>query len=690
MREDKRWLLRKNKVPYYVDGTLRRGELDSELDLSRLGTFDQALDMLKAGGFDGIGFALGPDGTGNHWQGIDLDNVEANGLQALANSLVGYVEYSPSGLGRHAIGYGKPFEPLKLKGIEAYSGKRYFTFSGHAIRGELTDLAPFVATHLEPLRVRPVTAAPLEAPSAPTRADADIVGMLNRDPALAPLCNGTSGGNPSEDDLSLVNAIAFRSRNRAQTERIWLASPLGQRDKTQRRADYRQRTLDAAFNFPELPPLDLSSINCKGEPLSGNGPTAAPKAEPTIVDAGDWQGQPLALRKYILAPFIPAGLVTVLIGDGGGGKSLLGQQLASSTALSTRFLGLTPMAGTALIVNCEDDLSELHRRQIDICAALQKPLSALKGKLFFAALGGGINNELAVFNAQGVMTLTAAYSWLEATAHKYKPDLILLDNVAHLFAGNENIRNQVAAFLGLLNALAAETGAAIVLIAHPNKEQNYSGSTAWNNQVRNRLKLEIPKDDNGNVLDPDARVLSVEKSNYNRAGQRLEFRWHKGAFVLESDLPADVAAQVKANNQNAADDAVFLACLAERTRQRRAVSELVSKSYAPTVFARMAESQGIGKTRLEAAMDRLFRAGTIERGFLWRDTAEGKDRHGLREISANGPANGPPTPSANDRQLYPPTTANTLPISKDIGEGGPEGPLPPKGEEGGAPWPDLP
>ena len=132
MREVRRWLVHKNKVPcdqngYYVDGTNPANHM----------TFADAVAFMQAGTADGLGFALGPDGTGNYWQGIDLDNVEANGLEELANSLPGYVEYSPSGLGCHALGYGKPFDTVKLKGIEAYSSKRYFTVTGRAIGGSL-------------------------------------------------------------------------------------------------------------------------------------------------------------------------------------------------------------------------------------------------------------------------------------------------------------------------------------------------------------------------------------------------------------------------------------------------------------------------------------------------------------------------------------------------------------------------
>lgn len=133
MQEAKRWLLQRNKRPFYVDGSPRQGPLDGPEDVARLGTFAEALAALQSGDYSGLGFALGPDGPG-YWQGIDLDNIEANGLNELAEELPGYVEWSPSGGGVHAIGYGEPFAALTpQKGVEAYSAGRFFTVTGWAV-----------------------------------------------------------------------------------------------------------------------------------------------------------------------------------------------------------------------------------------------------------------------------------------------------------------------------------------------------------------------------------------------------------------------------------------------------------------------------------------------------------------------------------------------------------------------------
>ena len=154
MRNAKRWLVHRNKQPFYVDGTARRGELDTPEDTSRLGSYEDALERIKTG-FDGLGFALG-DG----WQGIDLDKIDQNNLHELADSLPGYVERSPSGLGLHAIGFGQPFETIKRDGVECYSGKRFFTVTGDALGGDVSDLSGFVEQVIRPVYGRLATPPP--------------------------------------------------------------------------------------------------------------------------------------------------------------------------------------------------------------------------------------------------------------------------------------------------------------------------------------------------------------------------------------------------------------------------------------------------------------------------------------------------------------------------------------------------
>ncbi len=144
MKEAKRWLLRNGKVPFYAASLSPRGATDTEEDCAKLVTHAEATQQLKqhqengkAVGFE-LGFALGPDGTGNYWQGIDLDDIKENKLFGFVRAAFGYVEYSPSGNGVHVIGYGKRLmnSANYSSGIEVYSYGRFFTFTGNIIRDE--------------------------------------------------------------------------------------------------------------------------------------------------------------------------------------------------------------------------------------------------------------------------------------------------------------------------------------------------------------------------------------------------------------------------------------------------------------------------------------------------------------------------------------------------------------------------
>lgn len=166
MRNASRWLVwrsepnanpskKPRKVPYYPNGKRRSGTLDSPADVAQFGTFDEAVRALEIGNYTGLGFTLGADGTGNCWQGVDLDGMPNRPeLSYVADDLPGYTETSPSGNGMHAIGYGKPFQSMgsNSTGIETYSSGRFFTVTavGSGIHAPVC-LADFVEKRLKPM-----------------------------------------------------------------------------------------------------------------------------------------------------------------------------------------------------------------------------------------------------------------------------------------------------------------------------------------------------------------------------------------------------------------------------------------------------------------------------------------------------------------------------------------------------------
>ena len=327
--------------------------------------------------------------------------------------------------------------------------------------------------------------------------------------------------------------------------------------------------------------------------------------------------------KFAIERFAPVGEVTLLSGPGGAGKSLLGQQLATAAAAGKPCLGLQILPGPALYLTCEDDPETLHWRQSKICSALDVDMAQLAGRLHLVSLRGELSNELGTFLPDGTMRPAAAYYRLDRMIAQTGAELVFLDNATHLFTGNENDRGEVTRFSNLLNRLAMQRRAAVILFGHMAKGGTFSGSTAWVNAVRSQATL---------AHDPetDVRTLAVAKANYAQTGDAITFMWSDWAFVREADLPDAERSDHDEVVRAAADNGMFLACLRERNRQQRAVSERIGPNYAPKVFAAMPESRKIGKTRLAEAMDRLFRLGKIERAELWK----GPDRKwvaGLRE-----------------------------------------------------------
>ena len=335
-------------------------------------------------------------------------------------------------------------------------------------------------------------------------------------------------------------------------------------------------------------------------------------------------------KAFAISHLAPRGEVTLFTGPGSAGKSLLAQQMATAAAAGIGTLGYDLDPAPAIYLTCEDDPGQLHWRQQHICEAMGVNLADLEGRLSLISRRGELDNELSASMDGEDAKPSPLYRRLETTIGETGARHVWLDNVAHLFPGNENDRGEVTQFVNLLNRLAGRTGAAIVLLGHPNKAgDNYSGSTAWLNAVRSQFTIEHDEE-------TDVRTLRNAKANYARKGLASRFVWMDWAFVREDDLPADHAATLRASAQAANDNERFLTCLAEMTRQKRPVSESPNAlNFAPKVFATMPEAKGVAKERMAKAMDRLFRLDAIERAELW----QGPDRKpvfGLREAGNAG------------------------------------------------------
>lgn len=338
-----------------------------------------------------------------------------------------------------------------------------------------------------------------------------------------------------------------------------------------------------------------------------------PKAKSAFFrPASAWAGKPIPERPWHVPDLIPGKTVTMLSGDGGTGKSLLALQLAVATATDTDWIGRSVTApGKALVMCAEDDDDELHIRVAGICKAEGVSLYRLDRLLIRSVAGE--DSLLAIPDNRSVMQPTQLFGTISREVERHRPTLLVLDTLADLHGGNENDRAQARQFVSLMRHLAICYQCAVVLLAHPslvgmNTGTGTSGSTSWNNSVRSRLYFYRVKED-GYEPDTDARILQQMKNNYGRTGDQIGLTYHEGAFVAgvqeESGGRRDMGAKA---------ERVFLKLLRLLESQGRHVSHKPSSAYAPTVFEKHPDAEGVRKRAFQAAMESLFSRGEIEVG----------------------------------------------------------------------------
>jgi putative DNA primase/helicase len=192
------------KTPFYVSGGRRVGVQGDDKDLTKLATLAVVRRVYerKPGAWAGVGFTfLEGDGL----IGVDIDgHIDAAGevsdmCKNVIASCSSYTELSPSRRGLHIICRGSThinkFDPL---GLEVYSGKLYFTFTGDRIEGTPEDIRPISDEALQGLHRR-IDQAKEEAAAL----KAEVIRAASPPPAPRPTAYA------GDDDFRKVNDAAM-------------------------------------------------------------------------------------------------------------------------------------------------------------------------------------------------------------------------------------------------------------------------------------------------------------------------------------------------------------------------------------------------------------------------------------------------------------------------------------------------
>ncbi|MBQ0038516.1 MAG: AAA family ATPase [Clostridiales bacterium] len=217
---------------------------------------------------------------------------------------------------------------------------------------------------------------------------------------------------------------------------------------------------------------------------------------------------------FVWRPHIPVGDYTVLMADGGTGKTIFCCGIAAAVSRGQRLPGddraqdFEPQ--NVLIISAEDR-GELLKKRLD-------------------ASGADLDRVflLDCMDSEG-MNFTDGYDIFKQTIQRYNPRLVIIDPW-HAFLGADVDINRVNAvrpvFQRLAN-LAKDCNCGMILVSHVNKRSQAenanhaaTGSTDFINAARSAMRVIF----NDDPTEKGTRIVVHTKSNYAAAGRSIKFR----------------------------------------------------------------------------------------------------------------------------------------------------------------------
>ena len=258
-----------------------------------------------------------------------------------------------------------------------------------------------------------------------------------------------------------------------------------------------------------------------------------------LITPAAWPNEAPPPVDWLLTGRIPRGDVTTLHGDGGAGKTDIALRLAANVARgASDWFAHDIAVGKVLFVSGEEPERELRRRMWQHCQRDGYSLDML-AENFRLWIPDEIHDAaMAVAERHtNIMRPTRVMQEIAAAILSLAPILVVVDNVAATFAGNQNDRVSVRSYVNLWRQIAhGPSKPAVLLLDHPSlsgltSNTGRGGNMDWRNAVRSALYLRPAED----KLEADRgiRILETMKSNYGPPGNPLRLVWAEGGLQLE-------------------------------------------------------------------------------------------------------------------------------------------------------------
>lgn len=341
----------------------------------------------------------------------------------------------------------------------------------------------------------------------------------------------------------------------------------------------------------------------------------------------DWSAlrAPIPERLWWMADWLsPA--PTLIAGAGGKGKSMLMQGIATSLATGTEYITPVPVPATCLMWSCEDDEQEILRRQVRLVDYFHLAPEAL-GRLHVSARAGEDN---VLFDLQyGRAKPTRLFRLLREQVNDLRVEVLILDNISHIYGGVSCESHQVTAFVNAIFGLVNGRPFAPIFVGHVARTQGseFAGAAAWENAVRMRWFLGSTKPaadrDESDQYEEHKLYFSRRKTNYSPTGD-VELTRVDGVLVPDSS-PAKIAARTK----RAADvDTLLLTGLDELLKRGAgATDKRGSQLYLPSMLRQKGLAGDASQGELSVSLDRLLANGRLTIGYVGK-YSNGTDKFG--------------------------------------------------------------
>ncbi|MBA3474387.1 MAG: AAA family ATPase [Rubrobacter sp.] len=404
-------------------------------------------------------------------------------------------------------------------------------------------------------------------------------------------------GDHSSADDGFVHKLWSYTQDAEQVKRIHAMSALHRPEKSGRRADYLDRSINrAAKNVAWFYEWSDETVISIGENGRRNGHKEVSSLSSPYIgsDSDDTKREPLRAVPFcemgepvqheeILAGLVPEKYPAVWYGDGGSAKSMLALSFGVAVAGDARtWLGRAVSTAPVLYADFELDAEEQNRRVRRIVrgAGLARPP---KGLLYLPALGYG-----------PVEALRAAY----AECSKRGVGLLIMDSFGPALQGDSEAARDIIGFFGKVLEPFRALGVAVLIIDHQARAQageRYQNKSAFGSVYKTNLTrsvVQIEATERGE--DYVALRLRQKKHNFGALADPFGAKIAFGDSVVVEAQDLDEADLAEEGTLNATD------------RVKHALQR------EPAYPHELAERTGLALGTAKNALTKLRKAGAVE------------------------------------------------------------------------------